>query len=86
MIPVQRFDDYQPGDFSFIADPIERTYLTHDFKIVNDFGLWNRRGISKDIELFLWTSHTPQTLGRSLNTLKFILRNGWENYTFFKTP
>jgi len=83
MFPVQRIDDYCPGDFSFLADPQERVFLTHDFKVVNDFGLWKN---FKNIELFLWSSHTPQTLARSIKTLKFISKNGWENYTFFKRP
>jgi len=75
--PVQRIDDYGPGDFSFIKDPVERELLCNIYKIIDNIpGAWKslkKHGSKKFCSL--GSQHC-------LRNMEFIAKQGWEDFVF----
>ena len=99
--PVQRMDDFMPGDFSFISDNLHREALTHDYQVIesnfawkvlknhnpdNSF-MWHTHGaIWDNIRIKMWNGHSGASMSLSLRTLEIIAKQGWENYVFLTRP
>jgi hypothetical protein len=93
---VQRTDDFAPGDFSFIQDPIKKEMLTHDYQAIDQIqGAWKflkkypnevplvfSDNLWKELSKSYWNKHTSDTLGKSMSTMRFIAKQGWEDYVF----
>jgi hypothetical protein len=93
--PVQRTDDFAPGDFSFLKNGKSREMLTYDYKVLDSVpSAWEYfKDYPADIPFILnedfkeimgkfWQNHTIDSFRQSMNVLKSIAQIGWEDYVF----
>ena len=65
------------GDFSFLKDGFMKNALTFDYQIFN-----NNCDLNPDILKYIcYPLHTNKTFYKSINVLKYILENGWVEFT-----
>lgn len=83
--------EYLPGDFSFKQS--EYNYIfEYDYRIINKIGViaWDNLKTDKldcifdIIQSQLYPGHSARTYRLSLNNLKFIATNGWDNFVKMK--
>jgi hypothetical protein len=83
-----------PGDFSFITDPLRREILTYDYACVTQEGwtalknhdpkksfMFETQGeIWDEMRRVMWDGHSGCSMAMSLRELESIAKKGWKKY------